>query len=85
MKPDEGPFNESAAPKIIFFLRVSQSRSGVSCRWRWRGGAGRGEKGEEKKKVILHNQRAPSGTINQIPQNSEDQSYWLIKDPELYE
>lgn len=43
--------------------------------------------GEErrKKKVILHNQRAPSGTINQIPQNSEDQSYWLIKDPELYE
>lgn len=81
MKPDEGPFNESAAPKIIFFLRVSQSRSGVSLAW----GGERGEKGEEKKKVILHNQRAPSGTINQIPQNSEDQSYWLIKDPELYE
>lgn len=81
MKPDEGPFNESAAPKIIFFLRVSQSRSGVSLAWE----GGWGEKGEEKKKVILHNQRAPSGTINQIPQNSEDQSYWLIKDPELYE
>lgn len=36
-----------------------------------------------KREVILHNQRAPSGTINEIPQNLEDQSYWLIKDPEL--
>lgn len=72
MKPDENPLNESAAPKIIFFLHVSQSRNGVV------GGKKR------RKKVILYNQRAPSGTINQIPQNSEDQSYWLIKDPELY-
>lgn len=73
MKPDENPLNESAAPKIIFFLHVSQSGNGVVL--------GRGTR---RKKVILHNQRAPSGTINQIPQNSEDQSYWLIKDPELY-
>lgn len=43
------------------------------------------EEGGREREVILHNQRAPSGTINGIPQNSEDQSYWLIKDPELYE
>lgn len=39
MKPDEKPLNESAAPKIIFFLHVSQSRNRVV-----RGG------GEERKK-----------------------------------
>ncbi len=67
------------AQKIIFFLCVSQSKKNCV----WSGTVKKIKSWGKKKEVILHNQWAPSGTINEIPQNSEDQSYWLIKDPEL--